>query len=229
MTLSSLILAALVGLVLGRLLRLAAARLAQEDHPQNPDGCLKAEALQVFRRPSLSLWEPVGALAAVALWVRFPDSPLLWVYIPFVGLLLVLTHLDLRYQWLPDLLTLPGLALGLGLALVFPHTSFLQSLLGALAGGLIFQGVRWLYGLRRAPAPEDLPCGLGGGDVKLLALIGAFLGLKCLPLVLLLSGLLGGVVGLIMLLGRWRRFRDAFPYGPCLTAAALLALVIQGP
>lgn len=221
--------AALVGLVLGRLLHLAAAGLAQEETPPKGGGCWAGKALGLFVAQPLCLLEPAGALAAMALWLRFPHSPLLWVYAPFVGLLLVLTHLDLRYQWLPDVLTLPGLALGLGLALVLPHLTFLHSLLGALGGGLIFQGVRWLYGGLRAPASEDLPQGLGGGDVKLLALIGAFLGLKSLALVLMLSGLLGGLVGLVLLMGGKGRFRAAFPYGPCLTTAALLALFLQSP
>ncbi|MCL6622979.1 MAG: prepilin peptidase, partial [Syntrophobacterales bacterium] len=140
------LLAALLGLVLGRLLYLAAAWLAfRANLPGSPDPW-EEEAASTFPRLWRFFLEPATSLAALGLWGKFSGSLLLWAYAPFVGLLLVLTYLDLRYQWLPDLLTLPGLALGLLLALLLPHLSFIQAFLGATVGGAIFQGVRWLYG-----------------------------------------------------------------------------------
>jgi len=248
MALTGCLLAALVGLVLGRFLNLAMSRLAREDSGQRgtvlcapgqgPDswrdrsplvglfgkrtGCSTCQTPLPWRFP---LMELAGAGLAAALWARFPGSPLLLVYTPFVALLLILTALDLKYQWLPDVLTLPGIALGLALALVLPHLTFLQAFLGALGGWVIFQGLRGLYGLLTRQRHGDLPQGLGGGDVKLLALIGAFLGLKSLPMVLSISALLGGMVGLVMLLKGGRGRPAAFPFGPCLAGAALITLL----
>ncbi len=168
--------------------------------------------------------EMAGGLLALALWARFPGSSLLLVYGPFCAALLVLTCLDLERRWLPDVITLPGVALGLVLALIFPHLAFWEALAGALVGGAIFYGLRWTYAKMTGKA------GMGGGDVKLLALIGAFLGIKSLPLVILISAGLGSLagIGLVLITGDWRggKWRTAaIPYGPFLAAAAVLYLL----
>lgn len=244
----SCLLAALVGLTLGRFLNLALSWLTREapggrGTAPGPAGEVRASWWEYLPltgffgkrggngagqtplpwRPPLM--ELAGAVLAASLWARFPGSPLLMVYGPFVALLLLLTALDLEHQWLPDVLTLPGIGLGLALALVLPHLPFVQALLGALGGWVFFQGVRCLYPLITRRRHQALPQGLGGGDVKLLALIGAFLGLPSLPTVLMVSALLGGVVGLVIL-GQGGRGRQApFPYGPCLAVAALMAVL----
>lgn len=221
--------AALAGLGVGRILHLISHFLAlQLIFGNRPESLMAESARFLWRRP-ISWLEPAGALAALALWTRFPSSSLLWVYVPFVGLLLILTDLDLRHQWLPDILTLPGIVLGLFLALVFPPLSLTQASLGALGGWAIFQGIRWVYGLLVPQPSSDLPQGMGGGDVKLLALIGAFLGLKSLPFILAVSSLLGGLVGLIFLLRPKSPPPPAFPFGPCLAVAALAFLFLKGP
>lgn len=177
-----------------------------------------------WRYPAVEL---AGGLLALALWAKFPDRSLLLVYGPFCAALLVLTCLDLERRWLPDVITLPGVALGLILALIFPHLAFWEALAGALVGAAIFYGLRWIY--------EKLTgkTGMGGGDVKLLALIGAFLGIKSLPWVILLSAGLGSLagLGLVLITGDWRggKWRTAaLPYGPFLAAAALLYLFGDG-
>jgi len=174
-----------------------------------------------WRYPGVEL---ASGLLALALWARFPGGYPLLVYAPFTAALVVLTGLDLEHRWLPDVITLPGTALGLGLSLVFPHLAFWESLAGALAGGGIFSLMGWGY--------EKLTSkmGIGGGDVKLMALIGAFLGIKSLPFVIIFSAALGSVVGLAaaLITGAWRRggWRTAaIPYGPFLAGAALLYLL----
>lgn len=225
------LLAALVGLAVGRLLREASTRLTRGAsgwggaHPDPPGPGPGSRGALLFRR--LPLMELAGGLLALGLWVRFPGSPLLLAYGPFVALLLVLTALDLEHQWLPDVLTLPGIALGLALALVLPQPPFYHALLGVLMGWLLFAGVRRLYGALTRGSRQELPQGLGGGDVKLLALIGAFLGFKALPGVLLMSALLGGLAGLVLLLRPGRGRLACFPYGPCLALAALGAVLGQ--
>jgi len=184
--------------------------------------------------------ELVSGFLALALWHYLPASPLLLVYGPFCGALVALSAIDLEHRVLPDAITLPGIALGLVCSLVLPHLTFLQSAAGALLGAAIFSGVSWVY--RRLAARRsltgDAALGLGGGDVKLLAFIGAFLGVEALPLVIFLSAALGSLAGVILVLRRRRapgqeareggwRFTPV-PYGPFLAAAALIYL-FAGP
>jgi leader peptidase (prepilin peptidase)/N-methyltransferase len=156
---------------------------------------------------------------ALALWHTFPDKLLLLAYAPFGLALIALTAIDLEHRLLPDAITLPGISLGLLLSLVLPQLSFPSAAAGALVGAALFFGVGWLYekwaGRR----------GLGGGDVKMLAMIGAFLGVWALPLVILISAGLGTLAGLIRVLGQgpgtrgqWRTI--SLPYGPFLAAGA---------
>ena len=150
-----------------------------------------------WRYPLLEL---AGGLLALALWLRFPWSPLLIAYGPFCAALLVLTAIDLEHRLLPDVITYPGIVLGLILALFLPHLTFVEALLGALLGGGFFCLTGWLY--------EKLSGkrGMGGGDVKLLAMIGAFLGVHSLPYIIFISAALGTLVGLGLILagGVWR-------------------------
>ncbi len=131
------------------------------------------------------LVELAGGLMALALWHTFPDRLLLLAYGPFCLALVALTAIDLEHRLLPDAITLPGIILGLLLSLLLPHLSFPEAAAGALVGAALFYGIAWLY--------EKLAGrrGLGGGDVKMLAMIGAFLGVGALPLVIVVSAGLG--------------------------------------
>jgi leader peptidase (prepilin peptidase) / N-methyltransferase len=169
------------------------------------------------------LVELAGGLLALALWWRFPFDLRLLAYAPFGMVLLALSAIDLEHRLLPDAITLPGVILGLALALVLPHLSFLAAASGALLGAGLFFGVAWIYQKLKGTR------GLGGGDVKLLALIGAFLGVGALPLVIFLSAALGTLAGLTLAWaqGRWRQGQwrsAAIPYGPFLSAGALIYL-----
>lgn len=170
------------------------------------------------------LVELAAGLLAAALWWRFPASLLLLAYGPFCGALLALSAIDLEHRLLPDALTLPGIALGLVLAPVLTPLTFLEVAAGAAVGGALFYGIGWIYG--RLTGRK----GMGGGDVKLMALIGAFLGIWSLPFVIFLSAALGSLagVGLVLITGNWRQggWRvAAIPYGPFLAAAAVLYLL----
>jgi len=180
-----------------------------------------------MRYPAVEL---ASGMLALALWQRFP-LPLFLVYGPFCAVLVVLSAIDLEHRLLPDVITLPGIALGLLLALIFPHLTFLRAVAGAAVGGAVFYGIIWAYqklAARRGLTGEAAQ-GMGGGDVKLLAFIGAFLGVEALPLVIFVSAALGSLAGLLLVLkrgqgqgGRWRF--TAIPYGPFLAAAALIYL-----
>jgi leader peptidase (prepilin peptidase)/N-methyltransferase len=241
-----LVLVFLVGLALGSFLNVVITRLPLEEqvwagrsrcpHCRNPipwQDNLPLLSFLLLRRRCRFCRQPIswrypgvelaGGLLALALWARFPGSSLLLVYAPFTAALIVLTGLDLEHRWLPDVITLPGAALGLILSLIFPHLSFWEALAGALAGGGVFYLLGWAY--------EKLTgkMGMGGGDVKLMALIGAFLGLKSLPFVIIFSAALGSLAGIaaVLITGTWRRGgwrTTAIPYGPFLAGAALLYL-----
>lgn len=170
------------------------------------------------------LVELAGGILAAALWWRFPASPVLLAYGPFCGALLALSAIDLEHRLLPDAVTLPGIALGLALALVLPHLTFLEAAAGAAAGGALFFGIGWVY--QRLTGRK----GMGGGDTKLLAFIGAFLGLQSLPFVIFISAALGTLagIGVVLTTGNWREggWRTAaIPYGPFLAVAALVYLL----
>ena len=173
-----------------------------------------------WRYPLLEL---AGGLLFLALWQQYPWSLQLIAYGPFAAALLVLTAIDLEHCLLPDAITYPGIVAGLGLALLLPSPGFWEALLGALLGGGFFLLVGWLF------EKFSGKTGLGGGDVKLLAMIGAFLGVGSLPFIIFISATLGTLVGLGLTLvggawsgGQWRTTR--IPFGPFLAVAALLYL-----
>jgi leader peptidase (prepilin peptidase)/N-methyltransferase len=178
--------------------------------------CRSCGAAIPWRYPLVEL---AGGLTAVALWQTFPDRLILLAYAPFGLALIALTAIDLEHRLLPDAITIPGIILGLLLSLILPQLFFWEAAAGALAGGALFFGIGWLYEKRAGR------CGLGGGDVKMLAMIGAFLGVWALPLVILVSAGLGTLTGLIRVLGQgpgargqWRTI--SLPYGPFLAAGA---------
>jgi len=167
--------------------------------------------------------ELLGGLLALGLWLRFSWNPVLWAYTPFAFALLALSVIDLENGLLPDALTMPGTALGLVLSPLVAHLTVLEALLGAVGGGAALGLVAWLY--KKVAGRR----GLGGGDVKLMALIGAFLGIEAVPWVIFVSALAGSVVGLVWVWlkgraegGNWRTL--PIPYGPFLAGAALLVL-----
>jgi leader peptidase (prepilin peptidase)/N-methyltransferase len=168
-----------------------------------------------WRYPAVEL---AAVLLGLTLWWRFPGNALLVVYGPFFAALLVLSVLDLQYYWLPDIITLPGITLGLASALVFPQLNFRYAFLGAALSYALFRLVGWTY----EKMTRGKRFGLGRGDAKLLAFIGAVLGLQALPLVLFVSAVLGSLAGLVV---AWRSGEGRFasiPYGPFLAVGALL-------
>ncbi len=152
------------------------------------------------------------------LWYKFGLSTGLFVYFYFTASLIIVTFVDLKYQIIPDIISLPGIALGLLSSFLLPGLSWKDSLLGILAGGGTLYLVAWGYQLI---ARKE---GMGGGDIKFLAMIGAFLGWQAIPLVIFLSAALGSVIGLVMILIQKKSRYMAIPYGPFLALAALVFL-----
>ncbi len=139
-----------------------------------------------------------------------------------VWLLLAMSFIDFDTQMLPDDLTLPLIWLGLLVNLVGGFVSLQDAVIGAAVGYLSLWSVYWVY--RLVTGKE----GIGYGDFKLLAALGAWLGWMMLPLIVLLSSLVGAVVGIALILLRRHQRGMPMPFGPFLALAGLVAL-LYGP
>ncbi|WP_372958429.1 prepilin peptidase [Marinobacter sp.] len=177
--------------------------------------CSRCSARISVRYP---LIEAVTALFSVlTVWLLGPSVGTLWALV-LVWALIALTMIDFDTQLLPDNITLPLMWLGLVLNYFGYLTDFQSAFWGAVAGYLSLWSVYWLFKLVTGKE------GMGHGDFKLLAAIGAWLGWQLLPAVILLSSLVGAVVGISLMVFR-RHGRDVpIPFGPYLAAAGLLAL-----
>jgi leader peptidase (prepilin peptidase) / N-methyltransferase len=133
--------------------------------------------------------------------------------------LIALSFIDIDCQLLPDSITLPALWLGLFLSLFSLFTDAHSSIIGAIAGYLSLWTVYHLF--KMATGKE----GMGFGDFKLLALFGAWLGWQYLPLIILLSSLVGAIIGIAMIIFVKRDHTIPIPFGPYLAAAGWIALL----
>jgi leader peptidase (prepilin peptidase)/N-methyltransferase len=169
------------------------------------------------------LVELITALSVTGLLYYFSLGPQFFIYSFFTCALIVITFIDMEYQEIPDVITIPGIFIGMVLMTVFRLDSsgayvrsFLNSVLGVLAGG----GSMFLLGyfgekIFRKEA-------LGGGDVKLMGMIGALLGWKLVLLTFFLSPMFGSCVGIFM---KIRFKKEVIPYGPYLSLGALVSLL----
>jgi len=160
--------------------------------------------------------EIAAAAIAVAWYQQFGLSLLFASRLVFAFALVVLFVIDLRHRILPNVITLPGIAVGFAFSLVAPP-GWLDSLIGLLAGG----GALYLLaeGYYRIRGEE----GMGMGDVKMLGMIGAFLGWKLMILTLVLSSLAGALVGGLIIAWRKGDVKYALPFGTFLALGALVA------
>ena len=159
--------------------------------------------------------ELMMALLSLALYRTFGLGAAFLIYFVFCAALIVIIFIDLRHQIIPDVISLPGIVLGFAASFLLPGLSWQDSALGLLLGGGSFYAIAGGYYLltRRA--------GMGGGDIKLLAMIGAFLGWRALPFVVFASALLGSVVGIGAMIKQKKGGKTVIPYGPFLAVASL--------
>lgn len=172
-------------------------------------------------RNSISWKYPVvEALGAAVLWmtVRTAPGPLEAAVTAFFSLcMLAVLFIDLEHQIIPDVITIPGILLGI-LVGIWVGGGVLERLLGAAVGGLGLLALAWGYRLLTGVT------GMGMGDVKLMAMIGAFLGWQGAVGVVLLGSLGGSLVGILMLLLRRASRRTLLPFGSFLAPAAWIVL-----
>jgi leader peptidase (prepilin peptidase) / N-methyltransferase len=136
----------------------------------------------------------------------------------YVFALVTLTFIDFDTQLLPDDITLPLLWLGLIFNITHGFTDLKSAVLGAILGYLILWSVYWLFKLVTGKE------GMGYGDFKLLGAIGAWFGWQLLPAVILLSSVVGAVIGIGMILFRGKTGNTAIPFGPFLALGGIAAL-----
>jgi leader peptidase (prepilin peptidase)/N-methyltransferase len=175
--------------------------------------------------PRYFVVELLTAVFALALFDRFGFGFSFFVSLVFVGALIVISFIDLDVRIVPDVISLPGIVVGLALSVAgyFLVTgespivpSPVSSVLGILAGGGFLLATAWVY--EKITGVE----GMGGGDIKLLAMIGAFLGWPSIPVTLFFASLVGSVVGIGCMVATGAGRRLALPFAPFLCAGAIL-------
>jgi leader peptidase (prepilin peptidase)/N-methyltransferase len=182
--------------------------------------CSACKAPISARYPAIELL--TGLLSGLLIWT-FGSGWLGLATLLFLWLLLAMTFIDFDTQLLPDDLTYPLLWAGL---LVNMHGLIVHlhdAVIGAMAGYLVLWSIYWLFKL--ATGKE----GMGYGDFKLLAALGAWLGWKALPTIILLSSVVGAVVGISLIVFAKRGRDKPIPFGPYLAAAGLIALLYGEP
>ncbi len=159
-----------------------------------------------------------GLVPVLLLW-RYGLSQEALVLCLLTYVLIVVSFIDLDLRIIPDRVTLPGIAVGLIVAPLLGLTTFGGSLLGAVVGG----GALYLIAIvgEAAFGKESM----GGGDIKLAAMLGAFLGWQAVLLLLFVAFLTGAVAGIILLAVRGKDCEHAMPFGPFIAFGALLAVV----
>ena len=229
--------AAVFGLIIGSFLNVVIARLPARRSLLRPASACPGCGVAVGWRDNIPLlsfvmlrgrcractmpisWRyPVIEVTTAVLWVAaytiFGISPHLAVAVVFLSTLVVITAIDLEHQIIPDLITLPGIAAGVVATLATGRITWAESLIGIAVGGGLFFAIILVSG-----------GGMGGGDMKLGAMFGAFLGWKVTLLAIFVAVLLGGTLALgLLVTGRMRR-KDPIPFGPFLAAGGAIGLL----
>jgi leader peptidase (prepilin peptidase)/N-methyltransferase len=163
-----------------------------------------------WRYPAVEL---VTAASFLFAYLRFGWSAELAIALVLLSALVVITGIDLAHQIIPDVITLPGIAAGFLASSLGGRVGWLDSLLGILVGGGAFLVI--IFASRG---------GMGGGDMKLGAMLGAFLGWKVVVVSLLVAVLAGGLVAIVLLVTGARGRKDPVPFGPFLAVGGVVGL-----
>jgi len=177
--------------------------------------CRKCKAPISARYPAVELL--TGVLAGLLVWT-FGSGLAGLATLLFLFLLVAMTFIDIDTQLLPDDLTYPLLWAGLLVNLNGTFVPLQDAVIGAAAGYLVLWAVYWLFKLVTGKE------GMGYGDFKLLAALGAWLGWQMLPTIILLSSVVGALVGISLIVFAKRGRDKPIPFGPYLAAAGLIAL-----
>ena len=167
--------------------------------------------------------EAANAIGYLAILWQFGLNGTTILYAVLYSALIVVAGTDLSHKVIPNVITMPGVVVGLlGAATVLP-VGVINSLLGIVVGGGLLWVLAWaspyLFGKE----------GMGGGDIKLLALVGAFLGWKPALLTIMIGSLIGSVVGISLIVARIMKRDEYIPFGPFLVVGAVLSMFFAQP
>jgi leader peptidase (prepilin peptidase)/N-methyltransferase len=167
--------------------------------------------------------ESATGLSYMLIWQAFSPGEAL-AYLVLASLLIVCAGIDYDHRIIPDKLTLPGVVLGLVLSVTMggsgtPQAGLLHSGLGIAAGAGILLVIGFMYKVIRGVE------GMGGGDVKLMAMVGAFLGLRLAVLTIFVASLVGGIAGIVLLRKSSQGMKTSVPFGVFLSPAAIFSLL----
>ena len=242
------VIVALFGTVVGSFLNVCIARIPNGESIVYPTShCPKCRApIAVYDKIPLisylmlqgrcrSCLEPISSryffvellmgLVAAALYYRFGLGFEFFVGFIFVGALLVIAFIDLDVRMVPDVISLPGIISGLAVSMIGYFfiggqpsivPSPVSSVVGILVGGGFLLATAWIY--EKLTGVE----GMGGGDIKLLAMIGAFLGWPAIPITLFFASLVGSIVGIACMIWTGAGRRLALPFAPFLCSGAVV-------
>ena len=164
-----------------------------------------------FRYPMVELLNGLGYLF---LFYQFGPRWECLSYSILYSSLLVITFIDLSHQIVPDVITLPGMVIGVLVSSTLLPTGFVNSVAGLFLGGLLFYLVAVLS-----------RGGMGGGDIKLIAMIGAFTGWKAVLLTIFVSALTGSILGICLMIFMGKNRKYPVPFGPFLALGAMVSVV----
>lgn len=174
--------------------------------------CRKCGSKISFRYPVV---EALNGLLYLFLYFAFGPGVQFLIYAVFISSLIVVTFIDLDSQIIPDRITIPGTILGILLASTLLPVGLKDSLTGAILGGGFFY--------LTAVVSRG---GMGGGDIKLIAMIGSFLGWKEVLLTIFLGSLSGSIVGIFLMIFKGKGRKHKIPFGPFLALGAILSLFL---
>jgi leader peptidase (prepilin peptidase)/N-methyltransferase len=174
--------------------------------------CRNCKASISLRYPLVELMTGILAIAILFMFGLTLEG---FVYFIFISSLLVITFIDIDHKIIPDIISLPGIPIGLAASFVLPDITFKSSLIGLLVGGGSLLLVAWTYSLITHKE------GMGGGDIKLLGMIGTFIGWKGVIFTIFAASLAGTLVGIIVMLLKGKNLKFAIPFGPFLSIGAM--------
>lgn len=181
--------------------------------------CRHCEAHISFRYPVV---EFISGLFAVGVFLKYGMGLETLIYYTFIATLLVITFIDIDHQIIPDVITLPGIPIFFVASFALPEITLVEYILGILIGGGSLFLVAWLYHLLTRKE------GMGGGDIKLLAMMGAIVGWKGVLFTIFVASAIGTLAGMLIIIKSGKTMKLAVPFGPFLAIGGI-AYILIGP
>ena len=161
--------------------------------------------------------EIIAGIISLALFLRYGPTMSYFLYLTFILSLIVISFIDFDHMIIPDLISIPGIIIGFAASFLLPDLKWAESLIGIIAGGGILFITAFMF--EKLTGKE----GMGGGDIKLLAMIGAWMGWKLLPVTILIAALTASIYGGLFILLSKKDSQTRIPFGPFLSYAAIVS------